>query len=85
MQEVEKAQALGMAITVTILLSACTPKPEPKTVDYYVKHQAEWQKVFDECRNNPGKLKDDPDCINANQAMYVIPLHRTPKGFISPK
>lgn len=60
------------AIATLVLLSACTPKAEPKTVDYYVEHQAEWQKVFNECKNNPGKLKDDPDCINASHALAKI-------------
>ena len=69
---------ISAAITVTALLSACTSKPEPKTVDYYVKHEAEWKSVFDECRNNPGKLKDDPDCINAEEAS--LKRHHTVKA-----
>ena len=73
--------SISAAITVAALLSAGTPKIEPKTVDYYFKHQAEWQKVFDECRNNPGKLKDDPDCINANQALHMIQVSRPPIGY----
>ena len=60
---------IGAAITITTLLSACAPKSEPKTVDYYVKHKSERMKVFDECKNNPGKLKDAPDCINAEEAV----------------
>ena len=60
---------IGVAIIVTALLSACTPKPEPKTVDFYLTHKAERMKVFDECRNNPGKLKGEPDCINAAEAV----------------
>jgi len=71
---------ISAVISATALLSACTPKPEPKTVDYYVKHVAEWQKVFDECANNPGKLKDDPDCVNAQAAMYPIQAHQEVKA-----
>lgn len=59
------------ASLIGLLLSACTPKDEPKTVDYYLKHDAELHKVLNGCKNNPGKYKDDGDCINARQALTV--------------
>ena len=30
---------------------------------------AERYQLVAECKNNPGKFKDDPDCINANDSM----------------
>lgn len=59
----------GGALCIAVLMSACTPRAEPKTVDYYLKHEAELLKVFNECTNNPGQMKDDADCINARQAL----------------
>lgn len=56
------------AILFLMLLSACTPKPEPKTVKYYLENALERDAVRAECKNNPGALKDDPDCINASVA-----------------
>ena len=55
------------ALAAAALVAACTPK-EPKTVAYYTANPAERDQLVTECRNNPGKLKDDPDCINANDS-----------------
>lgn len=68
----KKSWLVFLGILLSISLVACTPKPEPKTVDYYVSNVPETLKLLEECRNNPGKLKDDPDCINARQALTKI-------------
>lgn len=49
------------------LLTACGQK-DPKTVAYYAANPAERDAVLAECRNNPGKLKDDPNCMNASDS-----------------
>ncbi len=67
-------------MTATIFLSACTPKPEAKTVAYYLANEAERHQVSDKCRNNPGELKDDPDCINAAEAMHKAQAYKVPKA-----
>lgn len=54
-------------LAAAALLAACSQK-EPKTVAYYTANPAERDQVVAECKNNPGKLKDDPDCINANDS-----------------
>jgi hypothetical protein len=62
-------QALCAVIVGALaMLGGCKPKAEPKTVAYYTANPAERDKVIAECKNNPGKLKDDPDCINANDS-----------------
>ena len=53
---------------VAALVAACSQK-EPKTVAYYNANPAERDRLVAECKNNPGKLKDDPDCINANDSV----------------
>jgi hypothetical protein len=39
------------------------------TVDWYVAHDDERKAEVAKCDNDPGDLKDDPDCINAKQAV----------------
>lgn len=56
------------AFVAATLLSACSQK-EPKTVAYYTANPAERDQLVAECKNNPGKFKDDPDCINANDSV----------------
>lgn len=44
----------------------CTEeKKEVKTVQWYSEHPEEQNKQVQMCRDNPGELKDDPNCINA--------------------
>jgi hypothetical protein len=60
--------ALLGVLAAAILVAACSQK-EPKTVAYYTANPAERDKVVAQCKNNPGKFKDDPDCINANDSV----------------
>jgi len=69
---VTDAQLWLAAGVVTTVVLACTPKPEPKTVDYYVANQEARLARLKECENNVGTLKDDPDCLNAKQAALKV-------------
>lgn len=53
------------------LLSACNEETnkEVKTVQWYTEHPQERAAQLKICANNPGQLKDDPNCINAKQSM----------------
>ena len=42
---------------------------EAKTVKWYTEHPAERKAQLDICNDNPGVLKDDPNCINAGQSL----------------
>ena len=55
------------SLAAASLLAACGQR-EPKTVAYYAANPAERDAVLAECRNNPGKLKDDPSCMNASDS-----------------
>ncbi|NWN81749.1 MAG: EexN family lipoprotein [Halomonas sp.] len=70
--------ACARNIAVAVLassLSGCfddTPDTGPvKTVDWYKQHEAEREAMLDKCRNNPGELKDDPNCVNAHEAKQA--------------
>ena len=72
-------------LCAAVLLAACSQK-EPKTVAYYSANPAERDQIVAECKNNPGKFKADPDCINANDSVIqgwgktkLPPVNFTPK------
>lgn len=56
-----------LVLTAAALLGACSQK-EAKTVAYYTANPVERDQLVAKCRNNPGNLKDDPDCINATDS-----------------
>lgn len=63
-----RSLSLFVLLAAAALLAACGQK-EPKTVAYYTANPAERDQVVARCRGNPGKLKDDPDCINASDSV----------------
>ena len=50
------------------MLSSCSEKVHD--VQYYLDHQEERIEKTKECRSNPGKSQDDPNCINAFEAEH---------------
>jgi hypothetical protein len=57
----------SVILLTVAFLSGCNHK-EPKTVAYYTANPAERDQLVADCRNNPAKYRDDPDCINANDS-----------------
>lgn len=58
-----------------ILLSASlTLAEETKTVDWYTapQNRTALDAKLAECRNNPGELRDTPNCINARAASEKL-------------
>ena len=60
-----------LMIAGSLCLFGCKDEKEVKTVQWYREHPAELQKQYALCRDNPGQLKDDPNCINAMQARMI--------------
>ena len=60
-------QAVVVALTLASLGACSRPEP-PRTVAYYLEHAAERDARIALCKNDPGTLKDDPDCVNAASA-----------------
>jgi len=56
-------------LTFVAAIAACSQREPPKTVAYYVEHTAERDARLAVCKNNPGELKSDPDCVNAAAAV----------------
>lgn len=58
-------------LALTAFLIGCndTPEEKIKTVDYYEQNEDSLKLKVQECKNNPGELREDPNCHNAFQAM----------------
>jgi len=64
-----------------LLLSACSPvKERTYTVEELIADDASLAKIIAECRNNPGELRDTPNCRNAEAADGKIRLERMRKS-----
>lgn len=61
-----------MALLLFGTLVGCSDADESSTVvhdvQYFVTHPDERRSMLDVCRNNPGKLGDDPSCETASAA-----------------
>ncbi len=58
---------------VSIMLTGCFQEAEPvHDVEWYKTHDAERQAKLKECSNNPGELRDTPNCENAVQAEKAL-------------
>lgn len=55
-------------------MTGCDEKKEVKTVDWYMapENKAALDATLKECRNNPGQLKDDLNCLNAATARHNL-------------
>ena len=43
---------------------------EVRTVEWFLDNRAALSATTKECNNNPGQLRDDPNCINAAAANH---------------
>jgi hypothetical protein len=51
-------------------LCACSPEPPTAryTVDEYLANPQVMSETLEKCANDPGELRNDPDCINVQAA-----------------
>lgn len=68
-----------MVVLLLINLFSCTPAHsqswaprEERTVSWYLRNKATLDFVTVKCRDNPGLLRRDPDCINASEARSEL-------------
>lgn len=63
--------------TIAVILSACSGQTEgTHAVDELMADEALLSKVMKECRNNPGELREAPNCRNADAADWKLRLER---------
>ncbi len=68
-------KVLGLILVGFVLVATgCQSKEEVKTVEWYMEdaNKAALEAKLTECRNNPGELKDTPNCINAFNAQHKL-------------
>ena len=66
---------IGVSVAAAVITAACHPTPSappaPRAVAYYSEHIAERDARIAVCKNDPGKLKNDPDCVNAAASVMA--------------
>lgn len=66
-------------IFLALPLTACKDEPQKEvhTVEWFMKpeNKVVLDETLQQCKNNPGMLKDDPNCINAAAAQRKIFAH----------
>ncbi|MEK1924152.1 MAG: EexN family lipoprotein [Rhizobium giardinii] len=65
--------------TIAVALSACSGQTE-RTYTVDEADEALLSKVMKECRNNPGELREAPNCRNADAADWKLRLERMRKS-----
>jgi hypothetical protein len=65
------ALALGM-LGPSPGLAQPLPPQERRTVSWYVANPWALEAVTRACRDDPGRLRASPDCVNADQARIVV-------------
>jgi hypothetical protein len=61
-------------VLAVLALAACDRTPGgggTLSVDYYRAHAAERAATLSTCTNDPGDLRDSPNCVNAREAARV--------------
>jgi len=62
---------VGMAVVLAAAASGCTRETPPTasyTVEEYLAKPDVMEAKLRECANNPGELRDTPDCVNVKAA-----------------
>ncbi len=70
-----KILILCLIVGALFSMTACNEKKEEtRTVDWYMaqENKAALEAKLAECRNNPGELKDTPNCQNAALAQHKL-------------
>ncbi len=60
---------------LSIGLTACSEdntKEETKSRQWYLENKDAMTSKVAQCQNNPGQLKNNPDCINAKAAFLLL-------------
>lgn len=70
----QTALLLGTLALLLMPLAGCNKEKEAKTVEWYMDpaNAMAYEAKLAECKNNPGGLKDDPNCLNARTAQHKL-------------
>ncbi len=62
-------------ILVSVLLNGCFEtklQKEVHDVQWFMNHKLEHREMLNHCANNPGELRNSPNCINAQAALKKL-------------
>jgi hypothetical protein len=68
MNDVRSNLSQSLALCWLLISVGCTPPPSEYTVEYYLANDTQREAKIQECSNDPGSLRNDPLCINAQKA-----------------
>ncbi len=57
------------------MLAGCQPSEPTHTVDWYQAHATEMKAKLHACHQNPGELRNTPNCKNAERAAWLKDSH----------
>jgi hypothetical protein len=60
--------SLFLTMALSGAAAAQSDARDGRTVDWYGRNPYVRMRVLDQCRNDPGRLRNHPDCINAQRA-----------------
>jgi hypothetical protein len=63
-----KSLLAALFIVGSVTFARATDTGDRHTVSWYIGHLQEMLKVLDRCRDDPGDARNDPNCINAEEA-----------------
>ena len=58
------------ALMLILLATSCAPDTSKYTVSYFKEHKEERKATLERCNNDPGRLRNDPLCVNAHEADF---------------
>ena len=62
------ARSGSWVVVASLTLAGCAPAPKPPTVAEFRARATLRAAVLARCANNPGELRNTPDCVNASEA-----------------
>ena len=67
-----------LALSAALGVAQPLPPQERRTVSWYVANPWALEAVTRACRDDPGRLRGTPDCVNADQARIVVECRQGP-------
>jgi len=64
------ASNIATALMLMLIATSCAPDTSKYTVSYFKEHKEERKATLERCNNDPGRLRNDPLCVNAHEADF---------------
>jgi hypothetical protein len=71
-----RKRPIAIALALVLGLAACSQPPPAHDKAYYLAHTDERVATVAECRGDPGRLANTPNCVNAAAAAGQVESDR---------